>query len=282
MYKKILLFLSILLLSVTMLYAAGDLDSVSFVTYYPSPYGSYNEMRVNKLSVGSNYHDYSGTTIADNSLIVEGNVGIGIVTPVHPLDVRNTSGATQIHVSGTGNDDGLYIEGYNLDASASNISSGSSFNGTNWEAKANAASIISQNQGAIGFYGNPGLTKGGIYTPTMHMFINSNGNVGIGTPIPAAGLDVKNGFIHGGFDCQTVEGPWAAGGWSFATCAADEWLLTGGGTCDNGTSCLGTEGGQLLSSMPSYSDNRWQVWCQAWNWGPGVACGKAYAVCCKK
>lgn len=75
-----LISLGIVLILTISINCFAEYDSLTFTTYYPSPYGSYNEMRVNKMSVGRAYHDYL-TNIADNNLIVEGNVGIGTANP---------------------------------------------------------------------------------------------------------------------------------------------------------------------------------------------------------
>ena len=63
-------------------------DTLTITTYYPSPYGTYNEMRAKRIAIGSDYIDHtqycwSGTpggcthTIdAKDSLFVEGNVEV--------------------------------------------------------------------------------------------------------------------------------------------------------------------------------------------------------------
>ncbi len=45
-------------------------ESISITTYYPSPYGSYNELTTNKMKIGANYSDSTVTAI-NNGLIVE-------------------------------------------------------------------------------------------------------------------------------------------------------------------------------------------------------------------
>lgn len=112
--------------------------------------------------------------------------------------------------------------------------------------------------------------------------INSQGNVGVGTQAPASRLDV-NGLIRGEPECRTVSAqnpvlPYV----STATCAADEWLLTGGGECEVPGAvalCGGTRKGFLHASHPS--GNSWSVDCYSNDWSTDV-CSRAYAVCCKK
>lgn len=77
MKKVIFLFLSIFIF-ISVLFA----ENITITTYYPSPYGSYNEMRVNMLAVGSNYQDVIANPLIDGSLIVSHNVSIN----------RNTAG----------------------------------------------------------------------------------------------------------------------------------------------------------------------------------------------
>lgn len=53
-------------------------ENISITTYYPSPYGSYQELRVNQMSVGSGY---AATALANGNLLIQGQVGIGTITP---------------------------------------------------------------------------------------------------------------------------------------------------------------------------------------------------------
>src|ERR1035438_10552861 len=61
------------------------------------------------------------TAQAQNHFPSSGNVGIGITTPIYLLDIRSTS-SNNLHVSGTGNDDGAYF--------------GTNFNGGFWMSNA--------------------------------------------------------------------------------------------------------------------------------------------------
>lgn len=62
-------------------------ESLTITTYYPSPYGSYRELTAHRMKIGTTYSG-AGTTVADNNLIVEGNVGIGTASPQAKLDVN--------------------------------------------------------------------------------------------------------------------------------------------------------------------------------------------------
>lgn len=78
MYKY-LLSIVVLLVFISSASAGSDLDSVSFATYYPAPYGVYHEMRTDQQSIGVGYRD---NVVPVNGLIVEGNVGIGKINPI--------------------------------------------------------------------------------------------------------------------------------------------------------------------------------------------------------
>ncbi len=56
-------------------------DQLTVTTYYPSPYGSYRELSAQKMKIG---RTYSQAAVADDNLIVEGNIGLGTLTPNSP------------------------------------------------------------------------------------------------------------------------------------------------------------------------------------------------------
>ncbi len=67
-------------------------ETLTITTYYPSPYGSYRELKANMMAIGS---AYSGAAYADGNLYVSGSVGIRSVAPGEVLDV---SGAIRLRV----------------------------------------------------------------------------------------------------------------------------------------------------------------------------------------
>jgi hypothetical protein len=99
-------------------------ESVTITTYYPSPYGSYKELRAQRIAIGSTYYDSashpwnegSGTCFANEicnaALVVEGNVGIGTRSPGGQgsgapgpyLNVlsTSTSGSSEVYIGGAG------------------------------------------------------------------------------------------------------------------------------------------------------------------------------------
>lgn len=107
--------------------------------------------------------------------------------------------------------------------------------------------------------------------------IDTAGRVGIGTNNPAATLDVKNGRIHGQLNCRKVAGVPGTNG-STAFCAADEYVISGGGRCET---IPNINPGFLHQSEPTDDLSGWSIDCYKWNWTTDNI-ASAYAVCCKK
>lgn len=78
MLKKFLICVICSLICVICVYAQ---ESISITTYYPSPYGSYRELTSHRMKIGTTYSG-GGTSVDDNNLIVEGNVGIGTANKI--------------------------------------------------------------------------------------------------------------------------------------------------------------------------------------------------------
>ncbi|TRZ51219.1 MAG: hypothetical protein D4S01_05310 [Dehalococcoidia bacterium] len=84
--KRILL--TILVLSVASIcYAADETEEITLTTYYPAPYGEYDELRTSKMVVGENFSMPQNT----GDLLVEGKVGIGTDRPQGALDLQSTT-----------------------------------------------------------------------------------------------------------------------------------------------------------------------------------------------
>lgn len=76
-------------------FAFSQGETITITTYYPSPYGSYRELRAQRMAIGDNYLNSAayrwGTEINSNAdLVVEGNVGIGTADPNRPLEVKGS------------------------------------------------------------------------------------------------------------------------------------------------------------------------------------------------
>ncbi|MBU0503935.1 MAG: hypothetical protein ABH882_02105 [Candidatus Omnitrophota bacterium] len=77
-------------------------ETITITSYYPSPYGSYKELRAKRIAIGDNYFDGSAycwegtctnTINANADLVVEGNVGIGTPSPIANLHILSYNGA---------------------------------------------------------------------------------------------------------------------------------------------------------------------------------------------
>lgn len=82
-------------------------EEITITTYYPSPYGSYNELQTNKMAVGDTNGDTkldSGDQSVNNGdLVVAGNVGIGTKEPNYKLEIKgNLSAGPGFSVSSNG------------------------------------------------------------------------------------------------------------------------------------------------------------------------------------
>jgi len=96
-------------------------EDITLTTYYPAPYGEYDELRSGKVGIGLTTADtvqnkldveggvaigasYSGTNAAPaDGLIVQGQVGIGTTSPTAGtvLDANGTINATTYSVGAT-------------------------------------------------------------------------------------------------------------------------------------------------------------------------------------
>jgi hypothetical protein len=153
-------------------------EELTITTYYPSPYGSYNELTAYKLKIGTNYSG-SGTSAVDNSLLVEGNVGIGTGVPSTKLYIQGPT-AVNAQISFTTNSS---YAGYNLSYNDTRYGSLQAI-GPNFSdaTRQRDIEIIADTQAQdISFWTNN----------TVRMNIKANGRVGIGTPSPTTALDVS-------------------------------------------------------------------------------------------
>lgn len=99
--KKVFRYFVLFILSLFFVPIVFSQESLTITTYYPAPIGIYSELRSQRMAVGDNYLDSTQTCWppnicanqigADADLVVEGNVGIGTVTPQAALDVNSTT-----------------------------------------------------------------------------------------------------------------------------------------------------------------------------------------------
>lgn len=102
------------------------------------------------------------------------------------------------------------------------------------------------------------------------------GNVGVGTTNPSVKLDV-NGKIRGQLDCRRVQSaPDNLGASARADCAADEYVISGGGYCNT----INPFPGFLHASLPKPDLSGRDADCFKFDYSVNVQ-ATAFAICCK-
>jgi len=87
-------------------------ETITITTYYPSPFGIYNELRAKKMAIGASYYNPAGTSINDPAdLIVEGNVGVGTSSPASMLSISGGASIGSGYVGTAAPADGMIIQG---------------------------------------------------------------------------------------------------------------------------------------------------------------------------
>ncbi|HNX80657.1 MAG TPA: hypothetical protein PKL77_00725 [Candidatus Omnitrophota bacterium] len=69
-------------------------ETLTITTYYPSPSGSYRELATHQLKVGRNY---STAAVADDTAIIEGNVGVGTQNIQQPAPNGQVKGNADVN-----------------------------------------------------------------------------------------------------------------------------------------------------------------------------------------
>ena len=90
------MFLVVMPLAVVLLATVGGTEVITFKTYYPSPYGSYQKMKITKsLTVGDRLPDGTYTPLdISGSVNVTGSVGISGAANVLRLEPQSCAGVT--------------------------------------------------------------------------------------------------------------------------------------------------------------------------------------------
>ncbi|MBN1913947.1 MAG: hypothetical protein JW788_06060 [Candidatus Omnitrophica bacterium] len=141
-------------------------ENLTITTYYPSPYGSYKELSAHRMKVGINY---SGDTVGNNNLVVEGRIGIGTTNPAYGLEVEYPYAA-----SGTE---------YMLGAFNNSVNAGGIYLGY-------VGDGVDAFRGRIRSGGNIPLELGTTNYPEALYIRASDGYIGIGTTGPIGKLSV--------------------------------------------------------------------------------------------
>ncbi len=111
-FSRIILSAVFIFLALFSLALAQLNESLTITTYYPSPMGSYNEVRSRRMAIGTTYFDTSvhcwddgiggggpcgpDDIDANASLVVEGRVGIGTLAPSQMLDISGAAAHLRI------------------------------------------------------------------------------------------------------------------------------------------------------------------------------------------
>ncbi|MBC8473557.1 MAG: hypothetical protein H8D54_01955 [Candidatus Omnitrophica bacterium] len=187
--KRITRFVGVLLFVVFGLSISSIAEEITLTTYYPAPYGEYEELRANKFAVGSTATmpttDGEFTTIGNTYLATDsGNVGIGTTSPnlaswstaltISDIDTAPTFVALELQ--GNRIDDGL-------------LGAVTFYNSSTQVAAMNVERESIDNAGTIRFYTRDTSSVWG-----ERMRIKADGDVGIGETSPTAKLHV-NGNI---------------------------------------------------------------------------------------
>ena len=172
-------------LSIFILFSFSSIASsedITITTYYPSPYGSYRELRATRVAIGDNYIDSSqycwgggctNTIDANADLVVEGNVEIGTVTSQHSLAVAGTAGTGGRGIHLVTNDEAIW--GTNTNGSITRML----FYGAD-----NNVYLVSVPNSIV-------FRTGGDGTFFNRIIIDPAGNLGVGIMGPTAKLDVR-------------------------------------------------------------------------------------------
>lgn len=182
----------------------------------------------------------TGTSTPESTLHVNGDLLVGNIGGNTP-SADGWGPKLQIGGSTSTNSDQIYFQRHNYTTDGSNL-----------------YLIVGDNSSGDAFI----ISAGG----TNRFTFNNNGDLHVSNDLYATG------YIYGTPNCRQVTGPtqWLI---SYATCAANEYLMTGGGWCENG--------GVLHVNSPDYANNRWQADCYHANLVSDMD-GTARAICCRR
>lgn len=201
-----------------------------------------NILRANALAIA-----YPATNPPPNTLLINGNLGIGTTTPQYPLDIN---GSIQISGAIYSNNNVLYT-----------------------------ASQWANHPNGIFYMGNVGI---GTTVPRVPLEVQGNvtltGNLGIGTTLPTAALDIRGNCTVTG----NIRSPTFVGMVSYFAAATPPvgWLECNGQSVSRTTyadlfSYIGTTYGSLSGSTFNLPDLRGEF-IRGWDNGRGLDVGRVF------
>jgi hypothetical protein len=125
----------------------------------------------------------------------EGNVGIGTTAPTAKLHIDYGSTYQLLLTSPNSAGQKLYMG--SIWSTVGTFIGGNNYYHTSWThmpTHTAASGIYFYPQGEIALYADTGLTEGVAYNPSERVIIKNNGNVGIGTTAPLAGLQITRNY----------------------------------------------------------------------------------------
>ncbi|MFA5008748.1 MAG: hypothetical protein WC546_05960 [Candidatus Omnitrophota bacterium] len=221
-------------------------ETLTITTYYPSPSGVYNELRVGRVAIGDNYMqanhcwspDVCANQIAANTdLVVEGNVGIGTTTAssinskLHIVaDLNTPTFSSSAYFDNNANAENAIIINSGSTTPQQSVLYFNQLNNPTWSIHTTSSKDLTIREYVNGMPG------------TYRMYFENTGNVGIGTTNPRARLDV-NGEVRIGNTGSVSCSPTTAGTIRYNTgvtpnvmeyCNGSIWASFGGANCPTG------------------------------------------------
>jgi len=198
-----------LVIAVALTFGIVYADQMTFSTYYPAPFGVYNQMVTRTLGVGDMNNDASinyldapdpNNSAQENDLWVAGSVGIGTTMPQTPLHIKGDAADLSIDMNSAGPYQNVELK-FNLDGIPQSVL---------YHDKTNNNFVMKNDQQNTG-NGDIIFRK---YNQNQ-MVVKNNGNVGIGTTEPEDSkgsggyVDAQDVWLR---DADGGNGAWASAG----------------------------------------------------------------------
>ena len=196
----------VLLVNAGIAFQCFSQESITITTYYPSPFGVYNELRAKRTAIGDTYYDNSahpwdldGSYVAGEisesaDLVVEGSVGIGVVRQPHnaklavidDTSVNSVGEDVAIMLLENPRDTGEFIGGSGRSLTAFIMTTPRE----GWQLRnEHTNNLFPSLSGSFSIWGGDALSD----PPHQYkLVILPNGNVGIGTTSPWGKLTIDH------------------------------------------------------------------------------------------